>query len=156
AEEATDAYEAARARIAAFVGARPDEVVFTKNATEGVNLVAYAFSNAAMFGGEAQRFALGPGDGIVITELAHHANLVPWQERCRRPGATLRWYSVTDDGRVDLDSIMLTDRTKIVAFAHQSNVLGTVLPVAALVQRAREVGALTLLDACQSVPHMPV
>jgi cysteine desulfurase/selenocysteine lyase len=156
AEEATDAYESARARIAAFVGVRPDEVVFTKNATEGINLVAYAFSNAAKFGGEAARFALGPGDEIVITELEHHANLVPWQELCRRTGATLRWYSVTDDGRIDLDSITLTERTKIVAFAHQSNVLGTILPVAELVRRAREVGALTLLDACQSVPHMPV
>ena len=156
AEEATDAYEAARARIAAFVGAAPDEVVFTKNATEGVNLVAYAFSNAAAFGGAAERFVLGPGDEIVVTELEHHANLVPWQELCRRTGATLRWYSVTDGGRVDLDSIELTERTKIVAFAHQSNVLGTVLPVAELVARAKAVGALTLLDACQSVPHMPV
>jgi cysteine desulfurase/selenocysteine lyase len=130
--------------------------VFTKNATEGVNLVAYAFSNATTFGGEAARFALGPGDEIVVTELEHHANLVPWQELCRRTGATLRWYSVTDDGRIDLDSISLGERTKIVAFAHQSNVLGTILPVAELVARARAVGALTLLDACQSVPHMPV
>ena len=156
AEEATDAYESARARIAAFVGAHPDEVVFTKNATEGVNLVAYAFSNAVTFGGAAERFVLGPGDEIVVTELEHHANLVPWQELCRRTGATLRWYSVTDEGRVDLDSVELTERTKIVAFAHQSNVLGTVLPVAELVARAKAVGALTLLDACQSVPHMPV
>jgi cysteine desulfurase/selenocysteine lyase len=130
--------------------------VFTKNATEGVNLVAYAFSNATTFGGESARFALGPGDEIVVTELEHHANLVPWQELCRRTGATLRWYSVTDDGRIDLDSISLSERTKIVAFAHQSNVLGTILPVAELVARARAAGALTLLDACQSVPHMPV
>jgi cysteine desulfurase/selenocysteine lyase len=92
----------------------------------------------------------------VITELEHHANLVPWQELCRRTGATLRWYSVDGDGRLDLDSIELSERTKLVAFAHQSNVLGTILPVAELVRRAHAVGALTLLDACQSVPHMPV
>jgi cysteine desulfurase/selenocysteine lyase len=159
AEEATDAYESARARIAAFVGTTPGELVFTKNATEGINLVAYAMSNSSIrtgLGPESERFALGPGDEIVITELEHHANLVPWQELCRRTGATLRWYSVTDEGRVDLDSIELTERTKLVAFAHQSNVLGTVLPVAELVRRARAVGALVLLDACQSVPHMPV
>jgi len=161
AEEATDAYESARARIAAFVGADPGEVVFTKNATEGINLVAYALSNssgsnAATAGPEAERFRIGPGDEVVVTELEHHANLVPWQELCRRTGATLRWYSVTPQGRVDLDSLELSERTRIVAFAHQSNVLGTVLPVAELVRRARAVGALVLLDACQSVPHMPV
>jgi cysteine desulfurase/selenocysteine lyase len=159
AEEATDAYESARARIAAFVGADPNEVVFTKNATEGINLVAYAFGNASVrtsLGPETARFALEPGDEIVVTELEHHANLVPWQELCRRTGAVLRWYGVTPDGRLDLDSLQLSERTKIVAFAHQSNVLGTVLPVAELVARARAVGALTLLDACQSVPHQPV
>lgn len=158
AEEATDAYESARARIAAFVGADPSSLVFTKNATEGINLVAYAFSNASVgaVGPEAERFRLGPGDEIVVTELEHHANLVPWQELCRRTGATLRWYSVTPEGRLDLDSLVLSERTRIVAFAHQSNVLGTVLPVAELVRRARAVGALVLLDACQSVPHMPV
>ena len=159
AEEATDAYEAARARIAAFVGADPNEVVFTKNATEGINLVAYAFGNASVrtaLGPESARFALEPGDEIVVTELEHHANLVPWQELCRRTGAVLRWYGVTPDGRLDLDSVTLSERTKLVAFAHQSNVLGTVLPVAELVARARAVGALTLLDACQSVPHQPV
>ncbi|MDN5930030.1 MAG: cysteine desulfurase [Pseudonocardia sp.] len=155
AEEATDAYESARARIAAFVGADPGEVVFTKNATEGINLVAYAMNNAAGFPG-AERFVIGPGDEIVVTGLEHHANLVPWQELCRRTGAVLRWYSVTAEGRLDLDSIELTERTKLVAFAHQSNVLGTILPVTELVRRAREVGALVLLDACQSVPHMPV
>ena len=158
AEEATDAYESARARIAAFVGADPNEVVFTKNATEGINLVAYAFGNASV--GKVteaeRRFAVAPGDEIVVTELEHHANLVPWQELCRRTGAVLRWYGVTPDGRLDLDSLELSERTRIVAFAHQSNVLGTVLPVAELVARARAVGALTLLDACQSVPHQPV
>src|SRR5918997_3917727 len=159
AEEATDAYESARSRIAAFVGADPGEVVFTKNTTEAINLVAYAMSNSSVrtgLGPETERFALGPGDEIVITELEHHANLVPWQELCRRTGATLRWYSVDDGGRLDLDSIELTERTTLVAFAHQSNVLGTVLPVAELVRRARAVGALTVLDACQSVPHQPV
>lgn len=161
AEEATDAYESARARIAAFVGADPGEVVFVKNATEGINLVAYALSNAssgsnaAGFPG-AERFEIGPGDEIVVTDLEHHANLVPWQELCRRTGAVLKWFQVGDDGRIDLDSDPITERTKIVAFAHQSNVLGTVLPVAELSRRARAVGALVLLDACQSVPHMPV
>jgi len=160
AEEATDAYESARARIAAFVGVQPGEVVFTKNATEGINLVAYALSNSAVSGGAAQRFALAPGDEIVVTEMEHHANLVPWQELCRRTGATLRWYQVTDAGRLDLDSLELSGfssgRTRVVAFTHQSNVMGTVPPVAELVRRAREVGALTVLDACQSVPHTPV
>ena len=158
AEEATDAYESARARIAGFVGAATDEVVFTKNATEGINLVAYAMGNAGAPGTPeiSRRFALGPGDEIVVTEMEHHANLVPWQELCRRTGATLRWYPVTDEGRLDLDGLVLGERTKLVAFAHQSNVLGTVNPVAELVRRAREVGALVLLDACQSVPHFPV
>jgi cysteine desulfurase / selenocysteine lyase len=158
-EEATDAYESARARIAAFVGADPAELVFTKNATEGINLVAYAMGNSSVrtgLGPESERFALGPGDEIVITELEHHANLVPWQELCRRTGATLKWFDIGEDGRLDLDSDPITERTKLVAFAHQSNVLGTVLPVAELVRRARAVGALVLLDACQSVPHMPV
>ncbi|QJY48528.1 cysteine desulfurase [Pseudonocardia broussonetiae] len=160
AEEATDAYESARARIAAFVGADPGEVVFVKNATEGINLVAYAMGNAAGFPG-AERFEIGPGDEIVVTDLEHHANLVPWQELCRRTGAVLKWFQVGDDGRLDLGSGSdggdpITERTKIVAFAHQSNVLGTILPVAELSRRARAVGALVLLDACQSVPHMPV
>jgi len=158
-EEATDAYESARARIAGFVGAEPGEVVYVKNATEGINLVAYAMSNASVgygAGDAAARFALGPGDEIVVTEMEHHSNLVPWQELCRRTGATLRWFSVTEDGRLDLDSDPITERTKLVAFVHQSNTLGTVNPVAELVGRARAVGALVLLDACQSVPHAPV
>jgi cysteine desulfurase/selenocysteine lyase len=155
AEEATEAYEAARATIAAFVGARPDEIVLTKNATEGVNLIAYSLGNAAHTPG-AEHLALGPGDEVVVTEMEHHANLVPWQELCRRTGATLRWYGVTDDGRLDLDSIELSERTKVVAFVHASNVVGTVNPVAALVARAQQVGALVVLDACQSVPHLPV
>jgi cysteine desulfurase/selenocysteine lyase len=158
AEEATDAYEYARARLAEFVGATPEELVFTKNATEGINLVAYAMSNAATGGPEAQRFVVGPGDEIVITEMEHHANLVPWQQLCQRTGATLRWFGVTDGGRLDLSTMdeLITRRTKLVAFTHQSNVLGTVNPVAEIVEKAKKVGALTVLDACQSVPHIPV
>jgi cysteine desulfurase / selenocysteine lyase len=164
-EEATDAFESARETIAGFLGAPAREVVFTKNATEAINLVAYAFSNAAASGAMdgvdpqvARRFVLGPGDDIVVTEMEHHANLVPWQELARRTGATLRWLPVTDDGRLDLTDLdtLVTERTKVLAFTHVSNVLGTVNPVAALVQRAREVGALTVLDACQSVPHLAV
>ncbi|MFC9788303.1 cysteine desulfurase [Rhodococcus sp. NPDC127528] len=150
AEEATDAYEGARAAIAEFVGADPDELTFTKNATESLNLVTY------VLGDERFERALRTGDEIVVTELEHHANLVPWQELARRTGATLRWYGVTDDGRIDLDSLELTDAVKVVAFTHQSNVTGAVAPVAELVRRARAVGALVVLDACQSVPHMPV
>ncbi|MET0236448.1 MAG: cysteine desulfurase [Kibdelosporangium sp.] len=158
AEEATDAYEGARQKIADFVGASADELVFVKNATEGINLVAYAMSNAAVAGPEADRFRIGPDDEIVITEMEHHANLVPWQQLALRTGATLRWFGVTDDGRLDLSDIdsLINANTRIVAFTHQSNVLGTVNPVAALVARAQEVGALTVLDACQSVPHSKV
>jgi cysteine desulfurase/selenocysteine lyase len=164
AEEATDAYEAARATIAGFIGGKPDQVVFTKNATEAINLVAYAFSNATAAwehsggpGPDGNRFVVRPGDEIVVTELEHHANLIPWQELCRRTGAALRVLPITDDGRIDVEAIdgVITDRTKVVAFAHQSNVLGTILPVATIVDAARAVGALTLLDACQSVPHHP-
>jgi cysteine desulfurase/selenocysteine lyase len=149
-EEATDAYEQGRCDLAAFVGAGPDELVFTKNATESLNLVSYVLGD--------NRFnrAVGPGDVIVVTELEHHANLVPWQELARRTGATLRWYGVTDDGRIDLDSLQLDDNVKVVAFSHHSNVTGAVAPVAELVDRAKAVGALTVLDACQSVPHQPV
>jgi cysteine desulfurase/selenocysteine lyase len=158
AEESTDAYEGARAKVAEFVGVRPDELVFTKNATESMNVVAYALSNAATAGPEAHRFRVGPGDEIVVTELEHHANLVPWQQLCERTGATLRWFGVTDEGRIDLSNLdeLVNDRTKVVAFTHQSNVTGAVTSPSRLVGRAREVGALTVLDACQSVPHSPV
>ena len=155
AEEATDAYEDARAKIAGFVGATSETVVFTKNATEAINLVAYTLGDersAALLGGRR----LGSGDTVVITELEHHANLVPWQELCRRTGATLKWYGVTDDGRIDLDSLELDETVKIVSFTHQSNVTGAVADVAELVRRARAVGARVVLDACQSVPHTPV
>lgn len=177
-EEGTDAYESARARIAAFIGAGPDEIVFTRNATEAINLVAYAFSNATAGGGgrrgagagmppsrtdavtdgSPSRFVIGPGDEVLITEMEHHANLVPWQELCRRTGATLRWIPLTPDGQLDLRDLdtMLTTRTKVFAFTHVSNVLGTVNPVAELARRGHAVGALVVLDACQSVPHLPV
>ncbi|MDP0399353.1 cysteine desulfurase [Tsukamurella strandjordii] len=155
AEEATDAYEDARAAIADFVRVSPDELVFTKNATESLNLVAYTLGDdraAGVLGGHRLR----EGDTVVVTELEHHANLVPWQELCRRTGATLKWYGVTDDGRIDLDSLELDSSVKIVAFTHASNVTGAIAPVPELVARARAVGALVVLDACQSVPHTPV
>ncbi|MGO4614000.1 cysteine desulfurase [Nocardia sp. 2YAB30] len=150
AEEATDAYEGARADIARFVGVDAGEIVFTKNATESLNLVTYSFADNRF------PYHVGPGDEIVITELEHHANLVPWQELARRTGATLKWFGITDDGRIDLASLELSPATKVVAFTHQSNVTGAITDVAELVRRAQAVGALTVLDACQSVPHMPV
>src|SRR5699024_9981403 len=158
AEEATDAYEKARETIASFIGADPGEVAVTKNATEGINLVAYAMSNAATADDDLRRFQVGPGDEIVVTEMEHHANLVPWQQLCQRPGARLRWFPVTEEGRLDLSEMreLINERTRVVALIHQSNVLGTVNPVAEITARAREVGALVVLDACQSVPHMPV
>lgn len=153
-EEATEAYESARADIAGLIGAQPREVVFTKNATEALNLAAYAFSNAEA----GSPLRLGEGDEVLITEAEHHANLVPWQELCRRTGATLRWIGVTQEGRLDLDQLdeMVTERTKVMAFTHASNVLGAVSDVPRLVAAARSVGAITVLDACQSVPHLPV
>ncbi|HLM17444.1 MAG TPA: SufS family cysteine desulfurase [Acidimicrobiia bacterium] len=159
AEEATDDFEAARATVARFVGAPADEVVFTKNATEALNLVAYAFSNAAPTDDpKDERFVLRAGDEILVTEMEHHANLVPWQELARRTGATLRWVPVGADGALDLTGLddLLTERTKVFAFTHVSNVLGTVNPVTHLAELAHEVGALVVVDACQSVPHLPV
>ena len=144
-EEATDVYEGARAKVAAFIGAEVGEVVFTKNATEAINLVAYTLK-------------AGPGDEILITEMEHHANLVPWQQLCERTGATLRWLNVTPEGRLDLDHLdsLLTERTKLVAVTHQSNVTGTIPPVTEIARAAHEAGALVLADAAQSVPHQPV
>ncbi|WP_419702699.1 cysteine desulfurase [Promicromonospora sp. NFX87] len=160
AEEATEAFEQARAAVAAFVGASDGEIVWQPGATAAINVVAYAFSNATLGrGGEAaERFRLAPGDEIVVTEAEHHANLVPWQELCARTGAVLRWIPVGDDGRLDLSNLdaVVTERTKVLAFGHVSNVTGAVAPVATLVAAARRVGALTVLDACQSVPNMPV
>ncbi|KQR07413.1 SufS family cysteine desulfurase [Cellulomonas sp. Leaf334] len=160
AEEATEAFEDARDRVASFVGVSPGSLVWTSNATAGINLVAYAMSNASLGrgGAAARQLALGPGDEIVVTEAEHHANLVPWQELAIRTGASLRWLGVDDDGRIRVDELdtVVTDRTKVLAFTHASNVTGAITPVGAFVERARAVGALTVLDACQSVPHLPV
>lgn len=151
-EEATDAYEAARDAVSQFVGG--GEIVWTKNATEALNLVAYALQNTTLDGGP---LALREGDEIVITEAEHHANLVPWQQLARRTGATLKWLGLTDDGQIDLSTLdRITERTRVVAFTHVSNVTGAISPVAEIVKAARAVGALIVLDACQSVPHMPV
>ena len=165
AEEATEAFEGARARIAAFVGAQADDLVFTRNATESLNLMAYAFSNAtakAARGSDlpkgAERFVLREGDEILVTEMEHHANLVPWQEVCAKTGAVLRWIPLTPEGRLDLSDLdrLINERTRVVSFTQQSNLLGTVNPVAPIVDAARAVGALIVLDSCQSVPHMPI
>ena len=154
AEEATDAYEGARTIVADFLNAEVDEVIFTKGATESLNLVAYAMGNALA----GNRLHLKTGDSIVVTEMEHHANLLPWQELAARTGATLKWFEVTAEGRLDLSSInsVIDDNTKVVALTHQSNVLGTINPLEAIAKRAHEVGAVVVLDACQSVPHMPV
>jgi cysteine desulfurase / selenocysteine lyase len=157
--EATEAYEGARAKVAAFIGApSPDEVVFTKNATESINLLAYAFQNAALDPAADPRFKLGPGDEIVVTEMEHHANLIPWQQLALRTGATLKWIGITDHGRLDVESVseVITERCRIVSFTHVGNLLGTVNPTSQITARAREVGALVGLDASQSVPHLPV
>jgi cysteine desulfurase/selenocysteine lyase len=160
AEEATDAYEDARQTIAAFVGAQVEEIVFTKNATEGINLVAYAFSNAtdkARQGFDVdQRFVIGPGDSIVVTEMEHHANLVPWQELCAKTGATLKWFGLTDEGRLNIEPGVIDSTTKFVSMVHQSNLLGTINPVKEIMGMAHAVGALGMVDLCQSVPHMSV
>ena len=154
AEEATDIYEGARETVANFIGASVDEVVFTKSATESLNLVAYAMGNAL----PGNRFHLKDGDGIVVTEMEHHANLIPWQQLAARTGASLSWFEVTPEGRLDLSNIdaVITEKTKVVALTHQSNVLGTINPLYAIVKRAHEVGAVVILDAGQSVPHMKV
>ena len=149
-EEATDAFEQGRVDIAGFVGAAAEDLVFTKNATEALNLVSHVLGDNRFEG------AVGPGDVIVTTELEHHANLIPWQEVCAKTGATLRWIGLTDEGRLDLKDLnLINERTRVVSFVHQSNILGTLNPVGPIVERARAVGALTILDACQSVPHMP-
>ncbi|MGR6320961.1 cysteine desulfurase [Micromonospora soli] len=157
--EATEAYEGARAKIAAFINApSADEVVFTKNSTEAINLVAYAFSNASLRPDADPRFRLGPGDEIVISEMEHHSNIVPWQLLAERTGATLRWFPVTEHGRLDESGLddLVNERTKIVSLVHMSNILGTVNATSRITQRVREVGALLLLDCSQSVPHLPM
>ncbi|MEY3649785.1 MAG: hypothetical protein RL370_488 [Actinomycetota bacterium] len=154
AEEATDAYEGARAIVAEFLGAQDNEIIFTKSATESINAVAYAMGNAE----PGNRFALTASDSIVVTEMEHHANLIPWQQLAKRTGAQLKWFKVTQDSRLDLSNIdqLITANTKVVAITHQSNVLGTINPLDTIVKRAHEVGAVVVLDACQSVPHMRV
>jgi cysteine desulfurase/selenocysteine lyase len=154
AEEATDRFEGARSKVAAFIGASSDEVVFTKSATESINLIAYAMGNAPI----GNRFHLKAGDEIVVSQMEHHANLIPWQQLAARTGAVLRWFDVTPEGRLDLTQIpqLITDRTKVIALTHQSNVLGTINPMAEIVAAAHSVGAVVVLDACQSVPHMKV
>ena len=160
AAEATELFEDARATVAGFVGAQPEQLVWTSGATAGLNLVAYAIGNATAGRGApaSARFALAPGDEIVVTEIEHHANLVPWQELAARTGAVLHHIPVHDDGRLDLDAAasLIGDRTRVVAFTHVSNVLGIVNPVAELVALAQGVGALSVLDACQSAPHLPL
>ncbi|MCA2212256.1 cysteine desulfurase [Jidongwangia harbinensis] len=148
--ESTAAYEDARAKVATFIGAAsPDEVVFTKNSTEALNLVAHS---------AGEMLGVGPGDEIVISEMEHHSNIVPWQLLCRRTGATLRWFGVTDDGRLDESTLdeLVNERTKIVSLVHMSNILGTINDVSRIVARAHQVGALVLLDCSQSVPHLPL
>jgi len=154
AEEATEALESARSVVAEFLGGSVDEIVFTKHSTEALNLLAYSIGNSPA----GNIFHLKAGDEIVVSEMEHHANLIPWQQLAKRTGATLKWFEVNPDGRLDLSNIdsVITNRTKIVALTHQSNVLGTINPLAELVKRTHEVGALFILDACQSVPHMPV
>jgi len=153
-QEATDGYEAARSTVAAFLGAQHDEIVFTKNATEAYNLVAYSFGNAPV----GSPFHLGPGDEVCVTEMEHHSNLVPWQMLCQRTGATLRWIGLTDEGRLDLSDLdeLVNERTRMLAFTQVSNILGTENDVALLVAKARSVGAYTLVDGAQSAPHQVV
>lgn len=152
--EASEAFESARERVGAFIGApRTEEVVFTKNASEALNLVARVLGDARDIEG---RGPLGPGDEIVISRMEHHSNIVPWQLLCERTGATLRWYEVTDDGRLDLDSVQLSERTRLVSVTWVSNMLGTINPVAEVVRRAKAVGAISVIDASQAVPQMPI
>jgi cysteine desulfurase/selenocysteine lyase len=154
AEEATDLFEGARAKVATFIGAAVDEIVFTKSATESLNLIAYAMGNAPA----GNRFHLKAGDEIVVSQMEHHANLIPWQQLAARTGAVLRWFDVTPEGRLDLSQIsdLINPKTKVVALTHQSNVLGTINPMDEIATAAHAVGAVVVLDACQSVPHMKV
>ena len=154
AEEATDLFEGARTKVATFIGAAADEVVFTKSATESLNLVAYAMGNALA----GNRFHIKPGDEIVISQMEHHANLIPWQQLAARTGAKLRWFEITPEGRLDLSQIstLINEKTKVVSITHQSNVLGTINPLQEIIHAAHSVGAVVVLDACQSVPHMKV
>ena len=159
AEEATDLYEGAREKVATFLGANSSEIIFTKSATESLNAIAYSIGNASITrNGASSRFALGKGDEILVTEMEHHANLVPWQELSARTGATLRWIPITPEGRLDLSQLheLINSRTKIVAITHESNVLGSINPIEEIAAASHKVNALVIVDACQSVPHLPV
>ena len=154
AEEASIAYEGARQVLADFLTAELDEVIFTKSATESINAIAYSFGNSA----PGSRFALKPGDRIVVSELEHHANLIPWQQLAKRTGAELVWFSIDEEGRLDQSSLneLINASTKVVAITHQSNVLGTIIPLDEIVKKAHSVGAVVVLDACQSAPHFAI
>jgi cysteine desulfurase/selenocysteine lyase len=154
AEEASIAYEGARQVLADFLNAELDEVIFTKSATESINAIAYSFGNTA----PGSRFALKPGDRIVVSELEHHANLIPWQQLAKRTGAELVWFSIDAEGRLDQSNLneLINASTKVVAITHQSNVLGTIIPLDEIVKKAHLVGAVVVLDACQSAPHFAI
>lgn len=154
AEEANEAYEGARQIVADFIGARADETIFTKSATESLNLIAYSFGNSK----PGSKFHLKAGDRIVVSEMEHHANLIPWQQLAKRTGAELVWFEITEEGRLDLSKIadVINNKTKIVAITHQSNVLGTINPIQEITQAAKKVGAVVVLDACQSAPHFRI
>ena len=162
--EATDAFEDARQTLADFIGADYAETIWTSNATEGLNLLSYALSNATLWAGQGRGdqglkdLALTPGDEIVVTEMEHHANLIPWQELAYRTGATLRYIPIGDDGSLLMDqaAAVIGSRTKVLAFTHASNVLGTINPVQELAALGHNAGALVVLDACQSAPHLPL
>jgi cysteine desulfurase/selenocysteine lyase len=158
--EATNAYEGARDKVAGFLNAPSrDEVIFTRNITEALNLLAYSLSNATTSPeSAAQRFKLGPGDEIVVTEMEHHSNIVPWQQLAQRTGATFRWIPLTDEGRLVDSAIdeVINERTKVVSFVYQSNALGTINPVQRIVAKAKSVGALSIVDAAQAAPHLPL
>ena len=152
AEEATELFEGARTTISKFINSDENEVVFTKSATESINLLAYSLSNPG------SPINWMPGDRILATVMEHHANLIPWQQLSKRVGAELDFIDVTDQGELDLSNLesLVTEKTKIIAFSHASNVLGGLTQTDKIVKLAGEVGALTVLDACQSVPHEPV
>ena len=154
AEEATEMFEASRSTVASFLGAKTEEIVFTKSATESLNLLAYAFSNAE----PGSQFAISSEHSIVVSEMEHHANLIPWQQLAKRSGAELKWFGVTSDGRLDESNIdsLITSKTKIVAITQQSNVLGTINNLDRIIEKAHKIGAIVIVDACQSVPHIPV
>jgi len=148
--EASEAFENARDKVATFIGApNRDEVVFTKNASEALNLVANVLGSAGR---------VGPGDEVVISEMEHHSNIVPWQLLTQRTGATLKWFGITDEGRLDLSDIdrLITERTKVISVTWVSNMLGTVNPLDQIIAKARSVGALVVVDGSQAVPQLPV